>query len=61
MVLYICELFTSNALVVKNMQIERIKKHKMTRKFKLKALVSYEIILAEMSNFFIEAIALCVS
>jgi hypothetical protein len=39
-------------------QIEKIKKHLITNKFKIKSSVPYDIMLSEMGVAFIEAIAM---
>ena len=55
-VLYGCEVWASSTSDLQWRQIEKIQKHMITSKFKIKSLVPYEIMLSEMGVASIEAI-----
>ena len=57
-VLYGCEVWASSTSDLQWKQIEKIKKHMITNKFKIKSSVPYEIMLSEMEVASIEAIAM---
>jgi hypothetical protein len=57
-VLYGCEVWASNTSDLQWKQIEKIQKHLITNKFKIKSPVPYDIMLSEMGASPIEAIAM---
>ena len=57
-VLYGCEVWASSTSDLQWMQIEKIQKHMITSKFKIKSSVPCEIMLSEMGVASIEAIAM---
>ena len=57
-VLYGCEVWASSTSDLQWKQIEKIQKHMITSKFKIKRLVPYEIMLSETRVASIEAIAM---
>ena len=57
-VLYGCEVWGNNTSDLQWKQIEKIQKHMITSKFKIKSSVPYEIMLSEMGLASIEAIAM---
>lgn len=57
-VLYGCEIWANNTSVSQWKQIERIQKHLITSKFKIKSTVPYDIMLSEVGVAPIEAIAM---
>jgi hypothetical protein len=57
-VLYGCEVWASSTSNLQWKQIEKIQKHFITNKFKIKSLVPYDIILSEIGAALIEAIAM---
>jgi len=56
--LYGCELWASSTPVSKWKQIEKIQKHLIKSKFKIKSSVPYEIMLSETGETLIEAIVM---
>ena len=56
-VCYGCEIWANNTSNLQWRQIEKIQKHMITSKFKIKSLVPYKIMLSEMGVASIEAIA----
>ena len=57
-ILYGCELWASNTTKMHWKQIEKIQKHLITNKFKIKSAVPYAILLSETGAAPIEAIAM---
>jgi hypothetical protein len=57
-ILYGCEVWGGNMSKQKWGQVERIQKHFITCNFKVKTMVPYEILLAEVGSFPLEAVAL---
>ena len=57
-VLYGCEVWANSTSDLQWKQIDKIQKHMITSKFKIKSSVSYEIMLSEMGVASIEAIAM---
>ena len=57
-ILYGCELWASSTSDIQWRQIEKIQKHLITNKFKIKSAVPYDILLSETGIAPIEAIAM---